>query len=134
MHVRSKLFALKLNTSVQQYTTLFRHLQCELDTPVDDETAQHLYLHGLKEAVKMQVLLQRPSCLEDRIILAERTDQAIMYAWGSSGDKPQCGGYVIGCLREGNMRSTAEVLRARNWAWPSICTATMIALTIYKVV
>ena len=53
MHVRSRLFTLRQQTSVQQYTTLFRHLQCELEVPVDDETAQHLYLYGLKEAVKM---------------------------------------------------------------------------------
>ena len=57
---------------------LFCHLQCGLDTPGDYETPMHLYLHILKETMKMQVLLEWPISLEDTILLAERTDQAII--------------------------------------------------------
>ena len=76
--IREKLFALRQTTSVQNYTTLFRQYQCELTSKVDDETLQFLYLHGLKEAVRLQVNVARPNSLEDIILIAERVDQAIM--------------------------------------------------------
>ena len=45
---------------------------------MDDETLQFLYKSGLKEAVRLQVNVARPSSLEDMILIAERVDQAIM--------------------------------------------------------
>ena len=75
MHTLNKLFAIKQTTSVQQYTTLFRHLQCQLGThKLDSHTAMHVYLHGLKPHVGTQVFMQRPTSLEDLILLAERCD------------------------------------------------------------
>ena len=54
----TRLFNIRQRTSVQQYTTLFRHLHCELgDHAVDDHTAMHLYVYGLKEAIHTQVSL-----------------------------------------------------------------------------
>ena len=43
---------------------------CELTKKVDDETAQFLYMHGLKEAVRLQVNVARPQGVEDMIIIA----------------------------------------------------------------
>ena len=52
---------------------------CELgDEAVDDHTAMHLYLYGLKDQVQKPVLLQLPSTFEEMVLLAERADQAYM--------------------------------------------------------
>ena len=68
---------------------------CELTKKVDDETAQFLYMHGLKEAVRLQVNVARPQGLEDMIIIAERVDQAIMSKCrgpnGQQGGQPRGG-------------------------------------------
>lgn len=38
----------------------------------------HLYLHGLKDTVQTQVLLNMPDTFEAMVLLAERADQAVM--------------------------------------------------------
>ncbi len=45
---------------------------------MDDNTAMHLYLYGLKEHVQAPVMLQLPSTFEELVMLAERADQAFM--------------------------------------------------------
>ena len=58
---------------------MFRHLQCELgSSKLDEDTAMHIYLHGLKHHIGTDVFRQRPSTFEDLVLLAERCDQAYM--------------------------------------------------------
>ena len=68
---------------------------CELTSPLDDETALHVYMQGLKEHIGVQVHLRKPSSLEDMIVLAERVDQAMMVYRRSSvtglGGRPGIG-------------------------------------------
>ena len=83
MKLRDRLLSLKQTKSIQQYVTDFRKLQLELGTNrLPDDIALHVFLVGLKNFTRSQVLLQRPSAFEDAVLLAERAEQSLY--WNSN--------------------------------------------------
>ena len=54
---------------------MFRTTMVDLGaTQITYETAQHLFLHGLKPHIRKEVFMHRPSTFDDMLILAERAD------------------------------------------------------------
>ena len=79
---------------MQAYVSEFRRLQLELGTfALDDGAALYQFLSGLKDQVRTQVLLARPVGFEDAVLIAERSDAALMFARNLSG---QAGGHGKG--------------------------------------
>ncbi len=60
---------------MQAYTSEFRRLRVELGAKgINDDTAMHIYLFGLKFAVRESVIKQRPDTFEAMVLDAERAD------------------------------------------------------------
>ena len=71
---------------MQGYVSEFRRIQLELGSfALDDGAALFQFLTGLKDQVRAQVLLARPTGFEDAVLVVEQSDAAIMFARGLAG-------------------------------------------------
>ena len=78
LKLRRRLVGLRQTKSVHEYTKMFRTIVLELGSKApDDAGLVFQYIEGLKDAVKMQVLLQRPTVLSEAEQLAERADMTL---------------------------------------------------------
>lgn len=94
MRLKEKLLKIRQLGDVQSYTNLFKNLQTELGAnKLDEDTALHVYQHGLKPDTKEKVMLERPQTFNEATRTANTYDCIRNTLRGNSGGFQQRGGF-----------------------------------------